>query len=144
MNINEVHWNFSDNGTKEPAKSRFWNFYILWTAWNFLMRFSLLCSGEWALSFYMCVNIYIGVSFNMRHMCPRNIKKICIMIRSGRWGKNWIMLQKRYASVFALYDIVNMVEIFGWHGNFMKSCSIRNDSHLIIYIIWKRMPPRNV
>ena len=23
MNINEVHWNFSDNGTKEPAKSRF-------------------------------------------------------------------------------------------------------------------------
>ena len=23
MNINEVHWNFSDNGTKESAKSRF-------------------------------------------------------------------------------------------------------------------------
>ena len=62
MNINEVHWNFSDNGTKEPAKSRFWNFYNFWTAWNFLMRFSLLCSGEWALSFYMCVSIYIGVS----------------------------------------------------------------------------------
>ena len=62
MNINEVHWNFSDNGTKEPAKSRFWNFYNFWTAWNFLMRFSLLCSGEWALSFYMCVFIYIGVS----------------------------------------------------------------------------------
>ena len=61
MNINEVHWNFSDNGTKEPAKSRFWNFYNFWTAWNFLMRFSLLCSGEWALSFYMCVFIYIGV-----------------------------------------------------------------------------------
>ena len=30
------------------------------------------------------------------------------IMRSGRWGKNWIMLQKRYASVFALYDIVNM------------------------------------
>ena len=28
----------------------------------FLMRFSLLCSGEWALSFYMWVSIYIGVS----------------------------------------------------------------------------------
>ena len=23
MNINEVHWNFSDNGTKEPAKADF-------------------------------------------------------------------------------------------------------------------------
>ena len=23
MNINEVHWNFSDNGTKEPAKTQF-------------------------------------------------------------------------------------------------------------------------
>ena len=67
MNINEVHWNFSDNGTKEPAKSRFWNFYNFWTAWNFLMRFSLLCSGEWALSFYMCVSIYIGVS--LIHFC---------------------------------------------------------------------------
>ena len=65
MNINEVHWNFSDNGTKEPAKSRFWNFYNFWTAWNFLMRFSLLCSGEWALSFYMCVFIYIGVSLKL-------------------------------------------------------------------------------
>ena len=62
MNINEVHWNFSDNGTKEPAKSRFWNFYNFWTAWNFLMRFSLLCSGEWDLSFYLCVFIYTGVS----------------------------------------------------------------------------------
>ena len=38
------------------------------------------------------------------------------------------MLQKRYASVFALYDIVNMDDIFGRHGNFIKSCSIRNDS----------------
>ena len=66
------------------------------------------------------------------------------LYRSGRWGKNWIMLQKRYASVFALYDIVNMDDIFGWHGKFIKSCSIRNDSHLVIYIIWKRMPPRNV
>ena len=37
------------------AKSRFWNFYNFWTAWNFLMRFSLWCSGEWALSFYICV-----------------------------------------------------------------------------------------
>ena len=26
---------------------------------------------------------------------------------AGRWGKNWIMLQLRYASAFALYDIVN-------------------------------------
>ena len=65
MNINEVHWNFSDNGTKETAKSRFWNFYNFWTAWNFLMRFSLLCSGEWALSFYICVFIYTGVSLNL-------------------------------------------------------------------------------
>ena len=65
MNINEVHWNFSDNGTQEPAKSRFWNFYNFWTAWNFLMRFSLLCSGEWALSFYLCVFIYTGVSLNI-------------------------------------------------------------------------------
>ena len=54
------------------------------------------------------------------------------------------MLQKHYASVFALYDIVHMDDIFGWHGNFIKSCSIRNDSHLVIYIIWKRMPLRNV
>ena len=64
MNIIEVHWNFSDNGTKEPAKSRFWNFYNFWTAWKFLMRFSLLCSGEWALSFYTRVFIYIGVFLN--------------------------------------------------------------------------------
>ena len=62
MNINDIHWNFSDNGTKEPAKSRFWNFYNFWTAWNFLMRFSLLCSGKWALSFYICVFINTGVS----------------------------------------------------------------------------------
>ena len=56
-----------------------------------------------------------------------------VFIRSGRWGKNLIMLQKRYASVFALYYIVNMDDFFGWHGNFIKSCSIRNDSHLVIY-----------
>ena len=37
-----------------------------------------------------------------------------------------------------------MDDIFGWHGNFIKSCSIHNDSHLVIYIIWKNMPPRNV
>ena len=29
------------------------------------MRFSLLCSGERALSFYMCVSIYIGVSLSL-------------------------------------------------------------------------------
>ena len=40
-----------------------------------------------------------------------------------------------YASVFALYDIVNMDDIFGWHGNFIKSCSICNDPHLVIYVI---------
>ena len=62
MNSNEVNWNFSDNGIKESAKSRFWNFCNFWTSWNFLMRFSLLCSGEWALSFYLCVFIYTGVS----------------------------------------------------------------------------------
>ena len=28
------------------------------------MRFSLLCSGEWALSFDICAFIYIGVSLN--------------------------------------------------------------------------------
>ena len=65
MNIDEVHWNFSDNGTKEPAKSRFWNFYNFWTAWNFLMRFSLLCTGERALSFYICVFFYTGVSLTL-------------------------------------------------------------------------------
>ena len=97
MNINEVHWNFSDNGNKEPAKSRFWNFYNFWTAWKFLMRFSLLCSGEWALSFYICVFIYIGVSLRFRtenrivkdsfsvFMCcyARYSLKIC----SERWNK---------------------------------------------------------
>ena len=72
MNINEVHWNFSDNGTKEPAKSRFWNFYNFWTAWNFLMWFSLLCSGEWALSFYLCVFIYTGVSLKSKHLSTTN------------------------------------------------------------------------
>ena len=49
------------------------------------------------------------------------------------------MLQKRYASVFALYDIVNMDDIFGCHGNFIKSCSIRNDSHLVIYILFENV-----
>ena len=81
MNINEVHWNFSDNGTKEPAKSRFWNFYNFWTAWNFLMRFLLLCSGEWALSFYMCGSIYIGVSLRMvflQVIIPKSISKCVI------------------------------------------------------------------
>ena len=28
----------------------------------FFMWFSLLCSGEWALSYYICIFIYIGVS----------------------------------------------------------------------------------
>ena len=59
MNIDKVHWNLSDNGTKEPAKIRFWNFCNFWTAWKFLMRFSLLYSGE-------CVFIYIGVSTLIR------------------------------------------------------------------------------
>ena len=58
MNINEVHWNFSDNGTKEPAKTLFWNICNFWTVWNFLMQFSPLCSGEWALSFYTWVIIF--------------------------------------------------------------------------------------
>ena len=76
MNINEVHWNFSDNGTKEPAKSRFWNFYNFWTAWNFLMRFSLLCSGEWALSFYLWVFIYIGVSLKGWELSELHLTKV--------------------------------------------------------------------
>ena len=75
MNINEVHWNFSDNGTKEPAKSRFWNFYNFWTAWNFLMRFSLLCSGEWALSFSLCVFIYTGVNEKLKKNKKKKQKK---------------------------------------------------------------------
>ena len=62
MNINEVLWNFSDNGTEKPAKTRFLNFCNFWTACNFLMWFSLLCSREWALSLYMCVFTYTGVS----------------------------------------------------------------------------------
>ena len=28
-----------------------------------------------------------------------------------------------------------MDDIFGWHGNLIKSCSIRNDSHLVIYYL---------
>ena len=35
-----------------------------------------------------------------------------------------------------------MDDIFGWHGNFIKSCSIRKYSQIVMYIIWKRMPPR--
>ena len=97
MNINEVHWNFSDNGTKEPAKSRFWNFYNFWTAWKFLMRFSLLCSGEWALSFYICVFIYIGVSLNHEKMCIKseveelylNLQQMPIVMRPSCWHKNF-------------------------------------------------------
>ena len=86
MNINEVHWNFSDNGTKEPAKSRFWNFYNFWTAWNFLMRFSLLYSGEWALSFYICVCIYIGVS----------LSKFCdVHIEIKYISSNWMLFEKQ-------------------------------------------------
>ena len=78
-----------------------------------------------------------------RKMLPPLVVKLTYDRQTGQ-GNNLIMLQKRYASVFALYDIVNMDGIFGWHGNFIKSCSIRNDSPLVIYIIWKRMPPRNV
>ena len=83
MNFNKVHWNFSDNGTKESAKSRFWKFYNFWTAWNFLMRFSLLCSGEWALSFYMCVFIYIGVSLNIPAL---NVDISLFNIWATSWG----------------------------------------------------------
>ena len=68
MNINEVHWNFSDNGTKEPAKTLFWNICNFWTVWNFFMQFSPLCSGEWALSFYTWVIIYSGVSLNLNNV----------------------------------------------------------------------------
>ena len=64
MNINEVHWTFSDNGTKEPAKPyfemsvTFEPFGVFWCGFH-------LCSGEWALSFNACVLIYFGVSLNL-------------------------------------------------------------------------------
>ena len=31
MTINEVELNFSDNGTKEPAKTLIWNMCNFWT-----------------------------------------------------------------------------------------------------------------
>ena len=57
-------WTFSNNDNKEPAKSVNLNFYNFLTVWNFLMRFSLLRSGEWVLSLYVCLFIYIGVSLS--------------------------------------------------------------------------------
>ena len=52
-------------------------------------------------------------------LADRSVFHPSVMLSDNRYA------QKRYASVFALYDIVNMDDIFGWHGNFIKSCSIR-------------------
>ena len=49
---------------RNQLKADFEMSITFWTAWNFFMRFSLLCSGEWALSFYLCVFIYTGVSLS--------------------------------------------------------------------------------
>ena len=44
------------------------------------------------------------------------------------------MLQKHYASVFAVYDIVNMDDIFGCHGNKILFDSQRFASCNIYYL----------
>ena len=54
------------------------------------------------------------------------------------------MLVLLYNSPFVLYAIAKMDDIFSSHGNFLKSCSFRNDSHLAISIIRKVMYLRNV
>ena len=41
------------------------------------MRFSLLCSGEWALSFYICVFIYTGVSLNLETVVLEILSSVC-------------------------------------------------------------------
>ena len=62
MNINEVHWNFSDNGTKEPAKSWFWNFCNFWTAWNFFDAvFTVVLRRMSSIILYVCLYLHWGL-----------------------------------------------------------------------------------
>ena len=90
MNINEVHLTFLNNVTKEPAKN------VNYTSTTFepfgiFMRFSLLRSGEWTLSFYVhvCLVIYIEVSL-----------KVLLQ---------WIVMQKssfrRRSTLFMTFDV---------------------------------------
>ena len=158
MNINEVHWNFSDNGTKEPAKSRFWNFYNFWTAWKFLMRFSLLCSGEWTLSFYICVFIYIGVSlifglvltqWKLVRIAVDRIHTSCVTQNDLFWRFIWwslyyighVLSQARYeasltsseqlAKVNTLYFArQNLQNHMSLHGSFRSAWTFIQTDHL--------------
>ena len=144
MNINEVLLNFLDNGTKEPAKTSFWNFWNFWTTLNFLMRFSLLCSGEWALSLYiMCLYlqwglfnylIYLFIVFQLDEL-GRLVCNLCNFIPGGvicffpsydyeklvytHWDKTGVIgrlgVKKKVCSLGSLEDLELRIKfVFTW------------------------------
>ena len=56
MNINEVHWNFSNNGTKEPAKPDFETSVTFEPLVIFLCRFHC-CAQENELYHFIYVSL---------------------------------------------------------------------------------------
>ena len=65
---------------------------------------------------------------------PRRSVIFLIRMRYGQKVSTYINLMLLLFQSSGV-GIVNMDYIFGCYGNFIKSCSIRNDSHLVIYII---------
>ena len=79
--------------TAKTRSMTYWFFCLIWVRrWYTLQRSDLYTSvviHKW--------DQHTSLTQTRRHMIDR----------SGRWGKNWIMLQLRYASAFGLYDIAN-------------------------------------
>ena len=83
----------------------------------FLMRFSLLCSGEWALSFYICVFIYIGVSLkqstrtlSLGYTEIRKPSPIKTIYKNFRLYRNWKKEECAGARSFFVWFVIGLFE----------------------------------
>ena len=72
MNINEVHRNFSGNGTKEPAKPDFETSVTFEPLGNFLCGFHL-CAHENKLYHFIYVSLSTLVSLYAAFTQPRGV-----------------------------------------------------------------------
>ena len=61
MNINEVHWNFSDNGTKEPAKPDFETSVTVEPLGFFDAVFTVVLRRMSSIILYMCLYLQLGL-----------------------------------------------------------------------------------